>query len=393
MCSTRSLGLSLLSLLLLLSCLSSRAAYQALSAALEVSVVDAVPASTPSAMATATRDQFPQVIAHRGASGYVPEHSLQAYQTALDLLADYIEPDLCVSKDGVFVALHDVLLDDTTDVASVPQFADRKTTRTVDGAVVTGFFVNDFTFAELEQLTLLQRLPFRTPLYNGAFRMPSLQQILGLAEASYNATGRLAGLYLELKHPAYFRSMGFAVEDMLLQQLQAGGLLVQGPAVARDLKQVVPVVVQCFDAAALQQLRPHTSLPLVLLVDPPTPQQLKEQSYWTEPFLASAAAFADGIGPEKTFFSSLPLDAGRAAVSAAYAHGLAFHPWTFRAEAQYVGAKFSGDFSLEQAYFYCCLGVDALFSEFPDRSREAVDGLLHWQAEGRPGCPVDCAGL
>ena len=344
------------------------------------------------ALAKASRGRYPQVIAHRGASGYIPEHSLQAYQTAMDLEADYVEPDLCLSKDGIFVALHDVLLDDTTDVATLPEFASRKTTRDVDGVETTGFFVNDFTWAELQTLTLRQRLPFRTPLYNGVFRIPSLQQIAKLVADDYNSTQqRLTGLYIEPKHPSYFASLGWDMDAMLLEQLVDNGYLVSGPEVPRDLKRVVPVVIQCFEADFLKRLRPQTNIPLVLLLNPPTPQQLADGSYWSQTFLADASAYADGLGPEKTLFATLPLEQARQAVAEAHAADLVLHPWTFRAEAQYIGKKFNSDFELENTYYLCCLGIDGLFSEFPDRSREVVDGLLKWFSTAESeGCPVDC---
>lgn len=345
-------------------------------------------AASENTMSTATRDRYPQVIAHRGASGYIPEHSLQAYQTAMDLQGDYIEPDLCLSKDGVFVALHDVLLDDTTNVATLPQFASRKTTRVVDGEEMTGWFVNDFLFEELQQLTLHQRLPFRTPLYNNVFRIPSLQEIANLVTVNYNTTQRLVGLYIEPKNPRYFTSLGWDVEAMLLQQLKHNGFRVSGAP--RNLKGVVPVVIQCFEADTLRRLKTHTDIPLVLLLNPPTSAQLVDGSYFSHTFLAEASTYADGLGPEKTLFSTLSLENARQMVEGAHGVNLSLHPWTFRAEPQYIGKKFNSDFELEQVYYLCCLGMDGLFSEFPDRSREVVDGLVRWWQEGREGCPVDC---
>jgi len=325
-------------------------------------------------MSMSTRAQFPQILAHRGASGYVPEHSLNAYELAMNLGTDYIEPDLCLTKDGVFVALHDLLLDDTTNVAELPQFASYKSTKVVDGQELTGFFVSDFTFAETQQLRLRQRLAFRTQLYNGYFTLPSLAQIIELALANYNSTQRLVGLYIELKHPSFYRdNMGFKMPDLLLRQLAAAGFQVGPDAPSNIRHDVVPLIIQCFEADTLRQLAAANSgIPRVQLLEAPTPEQLAAGSYWSADALQQIAAYAQAVGPEKSYFSALPLAQGQAAVQAAVHAGLLMHPWTFRAEAQYVGPKFSGSFADEQAYFFCCLGVAGVFSEFPDLTRQAV---------------------
>jgi glycerophosphoryl diester phosphodiesterase len=324
------------------------------------------------ALAFATRDQFPQILAHRGASGYIPEHSLQAYETAMNLQTDYVEPDLCLTKDGVFVALHDVLLDDTTNVAELPEFASYKSTKVVDGVSLTGYFVSDFTHAETQKLSLKQRLSFRTQIYNGFFTIPTLQQITALALDNFNSTQRLVGLYIELKHPSFFKSLGFDMASMLLRELSDAGYAVDLSAPS-DLKRVLPLVIQCFDAPTLRALRPITSIPLVQLLDPPTPAQLHDGSYWSGQTLKEIATYANAVGPEKTYFSTLPLSDGQTAVQSAQEAGLAMHPWTFRAEAQYVGKQFTS-FAEEQAYFFFCLGVAGVFTEFPDQTRQVLQG-------------------
>lgn len=312
-----------------------------------------------------------QVIAHRGASGYIPEHSLGAYETAMNLQTDYIEPDLCLTKDGVFVALHDLLLDDTTNVAELPQFASYKSTKLVEGTSMTGWFVSDFTYSETQELRLRQRLPFRTQVYNGFFTLPSLDQIISLAHDNFNSTSRLVGLYIELKHPAYYAGLGFNMPELLLRQLEAAGFQV-GADAPKDLHQVLPLVIQCFDADTLRYLASLGSgIPRVQLLDPPTPEQLAQGTYWSAESLKQIATYAQAVGPEKTFFSAPPLAEGQAAVKAAEQAGLLMHPWTFRAEPQYIGKKFS-TFAEEQTYFYCCLGVAALFTEFPDQTRQVV---------------------
>ena len=323
------------------------------------------------ALAAASRAEFPQVLAHRGASGYIPEHSLGAYETAMNLQTDYIEPDLCLTKDGVFVALHDLLLDDTTNVAELPQFATYKSTKLVEGKSMTGWFVSDFTYSETQELRLRQRLPFRTQVYNDFFTLPTLDQIISLAHDNFNSTNRLVGLYIELKHPAYYTGLGFNMPELLLRQLEAAGFQV-GADAPKDLHQVLPLVIQCFDADTLRYLASlDSAIPRVQLLDPPTPEQLADGTYWSAESLKQIATYAQAVGPEKTFFSAPPLAEGQAAVKAAEQAGLLMHPWTFRAEPQYIGKKFS-TFAEEQTYFYCCLGVAALFTEFPDQTRQVL---------------------
>jgi len=339
------------------------------------------------------RDQFPQIISHRGASGYVPEHTMAAYQLAIDLKTDYIEPDLCLSKDGVFVALHDVLLDDVTNVATFPQFADRVSTKDVDGVNTTGYFVSDFLYSELQELGLLQRLPERTALYNGLFQIPAFTSIMALAQSYYNSTGRLVGIYPELKHPSFFKSLGFNMEDMLLTALQGGGYEVYGDSVPSDLSKVVPVVIQCFDATSLQYLKTKTTLPLMYLVQPPV-----APSFWSKESIANVATYATAIGPEKNLFGDLPYHAAINLVNMIHDTNLRIHGWTFRAD-QDILPRFQNNFSNELQYFYCCLGFDALFSEFPDRSREAIDlmsNFTSWNAaaiksSSSPVCTIQCS--
>lgn len=194
-----------------------------------------------------------------------------------------------MSKDGRFVAMHDVLLDDTTNVADIQEFADRKTTKVLDGINTTGFYVSDFLYSELQMLSLKQRLGnIRTTMYDGLFKIPSLQAIMALAHSNFNATGRMVGIYVELKHPTYFKSLGFAMEDMLLAALDIGGYAVNGDSAYNNLKNVVPVVIQCFEKNSLVYLKPKTSLPLIQLLDLP--------SRFDEEVIADIATYASGIG-------------------------------------------------------------------------------------------------
>lgn len=330
----------------------------------------------------APRARHPQVLSHRGASGYVPEHSYNAYQLAIDLGTDYIEPDLVVTKEGRFVAMHDLLLDDTTDVASHPEFADRKTTKSVDGINTTGFYVIDFTFEELQTLTLKQRMSGRTDLYDGYFRIPTFEDIMELVQTHYISTNFTIGLYIELKHPSFHLEHGFNTADMLLSQLSMGGYLTAGEAVPSDLEQVVPVVIQCFERDTLVYLKERTSIPLIYLLNIAT-----AALYWSPEGLSDIASFAGGVGPQKEFFQG---DSARAVSNVEMAHeaGLKLHPWTFRLDSG-VGTQFRGDFRAEQEYYLCCLKMDALFTEFPDRTREVIDSYLTY--ENSSECSTSCS--
>ena len=327
------------------------------------------------------RDSFPQVLSHRGASGYVPEHSMNAYQLAIDLGTDYIEPDLVVTKDGYFIAMHDLLLDDTTDVAEHPEFADRKTTRVVDGVKTTGYFVIDFTSTELNTLTLKQRMSGRTKLFDGYFKIPSFDDIMDLAQTHYNSTNLTVGLYVELKHPSWHLTMGFNTADMLLEKLATHGYLTQGDAVPRDMKQVVPVVIQCFEKDTLVYLKQRSQIPLILLLNMAT-----AELSWTSSGLSDIATFANGIGPQKEFFQGDSIQATKK-VQMAHDIGLFLHPWTFRMDSG-VGIQFNGDFRSEQEYYICCLKMDALFTEFTDRTREVIDSYNSY--EQQTYCSVSC---
>ncbi len=299
----------------------------------------------------------PLIIAHRGASGYIPEHSIPAYQLAMDLNTNYIEPDLCLSKDGVFVALHDLLLDDTTNVASFPEYSNRKKTQEVDGQMLTGYFVSDFTIGELKQLGLNQRLSQRTQTYNGLFQIPTLDEIVNLIQFQYNKTGILYGIFPELKHPSYFASMGFAMDDMLLDQLS--GYDIFNPT-NKSNSLANPIIIQCFEENTLISLKNKTDIPLVLLTD--------SNSIWNQEYLTHISTFANAIGPNK---KQLNLKK----IQMAHDANLQVYPWTFRADSD-IGIRFNGSFEDEQLYYICCLGADGLFTEFPDRTRETINNLV-----------------
>ena len=308
------------------------------------------------AVASSQWPSSPIVIAHRGASGYRPEHALEAYTLAIDMGADVIEPDLVCTKDGVLVARHENEIGGTTDVAD--KFAGRKTTKTIDGSSVTGWFTEDFTLAELKTLRARERLEMRSHAYDGQFPIPTFDEVLDLAAARSRDAGRAIGVYPETKHPAYFRSIGLPLEDRLLAALQRHGLT----------QKTSPVFVQSFEASSLQYLRPFTAVRLVLLAQHAvdiTPDKLRE-----------IAIYADGVGVEKKLILPVDVDGGvgpaTRLVRDAHAAGLFVHVWTLRREPQFLPARYAGDLAAE-ARAFVATGVDGIFSDFPD----IVAGVVH----------------
>jgi glycerophosphoryl diester phosphodiesterase len=301
----------------------------------------------------------PIVIAHRGASGHRPEHTLAAYELAARQGADYIEPDLVSSRDGHLVARHENEISGTTDVASRPEFAQRQATKTIEGATLTGWFVEDFTLAELKTLRARERLPELRPHnaeHDGRNEIPTFQEIIDLA-------ARLSvGIYPETKHPAYHRSIGLPLEPGLVDALRRNGLDHAG---AR-------VFVQSFEAENLKALRGELSVPLVQLIGANAPAELT-----TPDALRSIAEYADAVGPAKGHI--VPRDAAGASqaptlfVDDAHAAQLLVHPYTFRPENTFLPAELRrgedpaghGDLIAELRQFFA-LGVDGVFSDVPD---------------------------
>jgi glycerophosphoryl diester phosphodiesterase len=298
----------------------------------------------------------PIVIAHRGASGYRPEHTLASYELAIEMGADFIEPDLVPTKDGVLVARHENEISETTDVADRPEFADRRAAKRIDGAEVTGWFTEDFTLAEIKTLRAKERLPFRDPSRNGRFEVPTLDEILDLARR------RGAGVYPETKHPTYFRSIGLPLEETLVLALHAAGYR------GRD----APVYIQSFEVGNLKALRRRTDLPLIQLLDAEGgPFDLREtyRDLATPSGLAEIATYADGIGPNKRLIVPVRPDGGLEAatplVDDAHRAGLLVHPWTFRSDERFLSPAYQGEPAREYEHFFS-LGVDGVFSDFPD---------------------------
>jgi glycerophosphoryl diester phosphodiesterase len=328
----------------------------------------------------------PLVIAHRGASGYRPEHTLASYALGARMGADYVEPDLVSTKDGVLVARHENEISGTTNVADKPEFADRRRTKTIDGMEITGFFTEDFTLEELKTLRAKERIPDvrqENTLYDGRYEVPTLQEVIDLTRRLSRELGRRIGIYPETKHPTYFRSIGLPLERPLVRTLRRNDL--DGP----DAK----VFVQSFETANLRELDRRLDVPVVQLLDPPERRPYDvvvaggTTTYGdlaTADGLRGIAEYADGVGPSKTYI--VPRDAeGRSLaptsfVNDAHAAGLKVHPYTFRNENQFLPLELRrgdvpsdyGDAFGEYEQFYG-LGVDGLFSDNPDTAVAARD--------------------
>jgi glycerophosphoryl diester phosphodiesterase len=313
----------------------------------------------------------PIVIAHRGASGERPEHTLASYALAIEQGADYIEPDLVLTKDGVLVARHENEISATTDVADKPEFADRKTTKTIDGQKFSGWFTEDFSLAELKMLRAKERLPVlrkANTAYDGQFEVPTFAEILELLQAEEKKRGRRIGVYPETKHPSYFASIGLAHEEPLLKTLAQFGM-----NTAASL-----VFIQSFEVSNLQALRPKTPLPLIQLMDEKgAPFDRPDWSYAAmagADGLKQVATYANGIGPNKAMVIPRTLlgNLGEPTTLVADAHavGLKVHPWTFRRENYFlplslksgVNPAAHGDLGGEIRAFIAA-GVDGFFTD------------------------------
>jgi glycerophosphoryl diester phosphodiesterase len=321
---------------------------------------------------------IPLIIAHRGASGYRPEHTLASYELAIGMGADFIEPDLVTTKDGVLLARHESELSATTDVADHPEFDGRRTTKRIDGRERTGWFSEDFTLAEIKTLRSRERWPFRDPSFDGRFEVPTFAEVIALAQRKSAETGRTIGVYPETKHPTYFRSLGLPLEEPLLIDLLEAGYR----------ERTAPVYIQSFEVGNLKMLREVTDLPLVQLLEPAgSPWDLgvagdprTYQDLATAAGLAEIATYADGIGPHKRMIVPAAADGvllpPTSLVADAHAAGLLVHPWTFRSDGSFLAPEYGGDPGREYDQFFA-LGVDGLFSDFSDtavRAREQLAG-------------------
>jgi glycerophosphoryl diester phosphodiesterase len=312
--------------------------------------------------------QEPIVIAHRGASGYRPEHTLAAYALGARQGADYVEPDLVATRDGVLVARHENEISTTTDVADHPEFADRRTTKMIDGVALTGWFTEDFTLAELRTLRARERIPDLRPrnaAYDGRYRIPTFQEVIDLTRRLSKKLGRPIRVYPETKHPSYFRSLGLPLESRLVRILKRNRLH----------RRSARVYVQSFEADSLKRLNRRVGVRLVQLLGLPAPP--------TGPAaLRAIARYADGVGPSKDYI--VPLDAeGRSLpptgfVRRAHRAGLVVHPYTFRRENAFLALELRdgsdpaayGDIASEYDQFFR-LGVDGVFADQPDTAVKA----------------------
>jgi glycerophosphoryl diester phosphodiesterase len=288
------------------------------------------------------------VIGHRGASGERPEHTLESYQLAIDQGADFIEPDLVMTRDGVLIARHENEIGGTTDVAEHPEFAARRRSQVIDGETMTGWFTEDFSLAEIKTLRARERLPELRPAnraFDGLFAVATFEQIMQLVcEANRRRSGKIGiGVYPETKHPAHFQAIGLPQESAVL-------LTLQGFDYAREGS---PVFIQSFDPNNLRQLRGMTHLPLVQLLE----HEISD--------LKRIAEYANAIGIAKSLATG-------EAVAAAHACGIAVHVWTFRAENEFLPAKLKighapaahGDLPAEIRR-YLERGIDGFFTDFP----------------------------
>lgn len=287
----------------------------------------------------------PLIIAHRGASGVLPEHTLAAYERAIDMGADYIEPDLVITKDGHLVARHDRYLSSTTNVSDMPEFADRKRPDpTHEGE---DWFVEDFTLAEIKTLKARQPRAGRSKAFDDQYDVPTFEEILQLV-ADRNTDIRQIGIYPETKQPTAFARAGLSHDEPLLRLLAKYGYT----------ESDAPIFIQSFELENLERLNALTDLKLIFLTE-------------SAPDFERVAKTADGIGPyKKLLLDASGQDTGF--VAAAHAAGLAVHPWTFRDDD--IGEAFP-DIDTELKAYYA-LGVDGVFSDFPDTALRARDSFL-----------------
>jgi glycerophosphoryl diester phosphodiesterase len=354
------------------------------------------------------RTLTPLVIGHRGAPGYLPDHTLQGYALAIELGADYIEPDLVATKDGHLIARHEPNLIATTDVSRRPEFAGRRRSATIDGFAEDGWFASDFTLAEIKTLRAVQPIPADRPTeLDLKFEIPTLEEVIALAKRKAKEKGRTIGIYPETKHPTYHKSIGLPLEGRLVRALRAAGWD------HRD----APVIIQSFEQGNLKELRRMTKVRLVQLVDANDVNPKDGTLDFTAPFdrpydwtisgdprllartfgffvtdegLREIRTYADGIGPWKRYIVStraivlnpdgtagdangdgvvneadLELLPATDLIRRAHAHGLIVHTWTFRNEPRRLPSNYGGNAVNEYLQFYR-LGIDGVFSDFTD---------------------------
>ena len=362
-----------------------------------VTLATVLPLSQPVTATSADHDRQsaavtgPLVIGHRGASGYRPEHTLASYELAARMGADYIEPDLVSTKDHVLVARHENEIGGTTNVGDHREFAGRKTTKTIDGVAVTGWFTEDFTLAELKTLRAKERLPEirqENTIYDGRFQIPTFAEVLRLRDRLSRQLHRQVGVYPETKHPTYFRSIGLPLERRVIRALSRAGL--------NEPK--APVYVQSFEPSNLVLmnnalgLRTRTTfltsatgapydtvaaghpVPYATLVSPPGLLTLK-------------VGGIDGLGPDKNQViprrADNTLGTPTSLVRDAHAVGMTVHPYTFRAENTFLPVDYrkgtnDADYgrAIDEQVTFLRAGIDGVFTDQPDIGVVARDEFL-----------------
>ncbi|OJA48665.1 glycerophosphodiester phosphodiesterase [Burkholderia ubonensis] len=334
-----------------------------------------------------------QVIGHRGASALRPEHTLASYRKAIEDGADVIEPDLVSTRDGVLVARHENEISGTTNVSALPQFASRKTTKTIDGVPLTGWFTEDFTLAELKTLRARERIAQFRPAntaYNDQYEIPTFDEIVALAKQMSAQVGRTIHLYPETKHPTYFQSIGLPLEDRLVDALQ------KDPYTART----ATIYIQSFEVANLKAIRNRigSSQPnwkLVQLMDDAAQRPYDfvkandKRTYGdlsTRDGMREVATYANGVGPYKASIIAVGADGTlqQPTPYVRYAHeaGLVVHPYTFRPENNFLPASLKDGGaasarntagSVREIQAYLRAGIDGFFTDDPAVGRTAVD--------------------
>lgn len=362
-----------------------------------LAVACAAAVAAPAAMAHGhrSRTESPLVIGHRGASGYLPEHTLESYALAIELGADYIEPDVVATRDGHLIARHEPNITNTTDVASHPEFASRRRTAVVDGATEEGFFASDFTLAEIRTLRAKQAFADRPQQFNGQFGIATLDEVIALAKRKGREANRTVGVYIETKHPTYHQKLGLPLEQRVLNALTRAGWNYRE----------APVFIQSFEQANLKQLNKLTRVKLVQLIDANDvnadgsldftapydrpydwtasgdPALLARTFAYltTDAGLREVRTYADGIGPWKRYIVStaanpngtgpgeakLKLLPPTDLIARAHQAGLVVHAYTFRNEQSRLPADYAGN-PVNEYLQYFALGIDGLFSDFAD---------------------------
>jgi glycerophosphoryl diester phosphodiesterase len=372
-----------------------------ISVAIAVALVAGCGGSDDTTFAT-LNGKAPLIIGHRGASGFLPEHTLESYKLAVEQGADFIEPDLVMTKDSQLIARHEPMLDGTTDVATKFD-ASRMTTRLVDGVSTTAYFANDFTLAEIKTLGAVQARAGRPAQYNGLYKIPTLDEVIALAKAEGSKAGRTIGIYPEIKHSTFMAGIFGAnvVEDAVVAKLHA----------AYGNSASAPVFIQSFEVSNLQYLHTKTSIRLIQLIDADDVKDDGSMSLvapYRQPYdfvvngdprlfsdlltgtgLDFVKTYAQGVGPWKPYLvktvndgvdrngdgkltiNDRRVDGSTGVIELAHQKGLMVHTWTYRNDAS--GYGFS-DPKLEMQY-YMKLGVDGVFTDFPITGVEAVTGL------------------